>query len=923
MRRLLPLLTLAALLSACVGQGIPSAPTSPAPQPGTTSAPQAGEVTISFAVWDYERPTYEPLIDTFEAEHPNINVVMVPLDDLMGGPASGSPAGPESPTAALRRMVSAADTLPAIGYVPEAFGSPLLLDLAPLMEADPNFNRDDFYPGALERWTIKGGTWAVPRSFYLQVLSYNKDLFQAANVPAPQAGWSWDDLIASATQVSAANSGAGAETYGFLDNSGGFLPFITLLKEEGLDITTLSSQELRLDDERIVRAIERVRELYRERVFFNPYPASPDAQPIDPGVVVSEGRLAIWGDVYISGPDGQPAEPQGISIGRVPMPTDGWDLFGGPGGDGFFISGGTAYPQESWTWIEWLSRQQISQPNAGPAISPGQVPARKSVAEASGFWNDVDEETAAAYRWALENSAPPSSTTPDYLTFGALSQAVATVVSDPKKETSAAIDEAQTWLDEQIVESATTPTPAPDLSPVLVATPEPQQAPDGATTIRFSVVGYSPTEIRRLARAFREQRPDIFVQLQNTEVFTQPPQLAQVAQTADCFAWTGVPASEADYAALLDLQPLIDADGSFPLDDFPPALLGAYQRNGGTFGLPYAFSLRNLVYNRTAFDTAGIQPPTGAWTPQDFLAAAQALSSGEGANRTYGYVPLGSVQADLLFFVGRFGGRLTTGSGQDLRPNYTDPKTVEAIQWYLDLARVHGVMPEPKLQYRRDDPGSQDPSYELVQNGRAGMWFDYGRGMFGEYGGDGPGRPEIESPERPFEVAVAPLPVGTGGLRSGDYFVRGGHISAGAEQPQACWEFLKFMSGDTTLVYGDFPARISVATGEQHAAAVPVERLEVYRAYEDVLRRPSEPGEDSSVLWTGQLDTYWLYKAIMEAVEKDADLAIGLEEAQRATTTFMECVAQGGKPSACALEADPDYQGFMVETPEGEGVPRG
>jgi ABC-type glycerol-3-phosphate transport system substrate-binding protein len=927
MRRLLPLLTLLALLASCGGQLTPQ-PTQVAPQPGTTPGPSGEGATISFAVWDYERPVYEPLADKFMAENPGIQVVLVPLDDIANSPAA---TGPESATALLRRLVSAADTAPAIGVSVEAFGSPLLLDLRPLMEADPNFRREEFYPGALERWSAGEGTWALPRYFYLQVLNYNRDLFTLANLPEPEAGWSWDELLAAAEQIS--GGGGVGQTYGYLDQSGGFQPLLALLKAEGLDVMNTPATELRLDDPRIAASMERLRALFQEGALYQPYTAEPTETPEDPGETVAQGRVGIWGDVYIPGPNGEPTAPAGIDIGRVPYPADGADPWGGPNGEAYIISGGTAYPNESWKWIEWLSRQVIEQPGnpGGPAAlnPPGRIPAREALAEQTGFWQSVDEETAAAYRWALANPAPYPERVPDYLAVGAISQAMSAVVSNPRTTIDQALADAQKWLDDTYAQQNLTPTPEPDLSPVLVATPEPQVAPEGATTITFAVPGYSPSEIRRIARAFREERPDIFVQVKNIDGSTGPITIPDVAGQADCFTWSQGGLTATDVAALLDLQPLIDADASFPLDDFPPAVLSAFQRDGGTFGLPYAFNLRTLTYNRTAFDAAGIEVPNGGWSQQDFLAAAQALTQGEGSQRQYGYVALNGAPNDLLFFIGQFGGRLTSGSGQDLRPTFTDPRTVEAIRWYLDLSTVHEVMPELRLYYRRDDPGAADPSYEIVQAGRAGMWFDSGYGMFSkEFGGaepavrsSEPGLPRPGGQERDFEVGVSPLPVGSSGLRGGDFFTRGMHISAGTENAQACWEWIKYMTGDISLVYADYPARISVAQGEAYAAQSSPERLEIYAAYEEVLQRPGEPGDDPYVLYGGQMDPYWFFKAVDEAAKEEADLAVGLEEAQRLTTAYLECVAEGETAAICAAKVDPEYQGFNVEDPN--NIPRG
>jgi len=65
-----------------------------------------------------------------------------------------------------------------------------------------------------------------------------------------------------------------------------------------------------------------------------------------------------------------------------------------------------------------------------------------------------------------------------------------------------------------------------------------------------------------------------------------------------------------ELTATLDLQPLIDADASFPRDDYPTALLTPYRRNGGLYGLPWGITSRAVVYNKDLFEAAGLAEPT-------------------------------------------------------------------------------------------------------------------------------------------------------------------------------------------------------------------------------------------------------------------------------------------------------------------------
>jgi ABC-type glycerol-3-phosphate transport system substrate-binding protein len=590
--------------------------------------------------------------------------------------------------------------------------------------------------------------------------------------------------------------------------------------------------------------------------------------------------------------------------------------YGFGGVDGFIISSGTAHPNEAWRWIEFLSRQEIEQQGQGPKGSQlGRIPARKSVAESTGYWQDIDAESAAAYQTALAAQVEVPSKTPDYTVFGPLSQALYEVMNGSKKP-DAALKDAQKMLEEQIAQAAQlTPTPEADTSPVVVATPAPVVAPEGKTPIRFSLNGYQPGPLRRLAQSFNQQNPQYFVEIQNTQAMTEPLTLQQTATSSDCFSWWSTPQSETEFKALLDLQPFFDSDASFKRDDYPQAVLAPYQYNGGIYGLPYAFNVRSLNYNRTMFESAGVDAPLYSWTPENFLAAAKALTNGTGEQKQYGYVPFGGgIQSDMFFFVGQFGGKIALGSGKDAKLNFNDPKVIEAIQWYIDLAKVHGVMPEFTIPYRPNDQ-YEDRSYEIVQAGRAGMWFGYG-GDAGPFMGEGS--------EMNWELGTAPLPIGQGGFRNGDLYTRGFYISASSQQAQGCWEWLKFLSNDTANLGSDIPARISIAESSEYIEKAAPAQVELYKAYAEALKKPSDISGGLDSLYTSTkygIDMYWFYKAIDDTIKEDADLGKGLTEAQQKTTEHMACVVETEKPATCAKQVDPEYDGYNTQDPTDGPIP--
>lgn len=895
------------------------------------SGDEEGEtVTITFAAWEHERRIYEPLAEQFTQENPDIEVLIVPLEDMLNFQSGG----PTSEIERVRQIVSGADTAMAQGMTPAAMNGELLRDLRPLMEADAAFNRDDFYPGALERFTKDGKTWVLPRTVRLPILSYNKDLFIANGIPMPQPGWSWNELLATAEQV-ATKRGETVETYGIFDPNLSFLLMFARLEERSIDIFSIPPEELRLDQPELVEMVETFRELAEQGVLLSRgvegmAPPREGEAPQDPQQLIAEGRLGMWNSAMLMsyiGIEGRPLiESVPFEVGAVPYPLLSINPMDIGSIDGYIISSGTRHPMASWRWIEFLSRQTATLPGSPPfdtssgGALPNNVPARRSVAEETGYGKNLDAETQAVYLWALEHHAPLPTQPLNYEGIAFLGQAMMKVLSGEEDDVQKALADAQAQLEETLAAQQLTPTPEEAASgPVVVATPEPQSAPEGATTITYFSTDATPTELRQVARSFREQHPDIFVEIKSTHMITAPLGPEQFVEISDCFATSGHQLLSEEHASkLLDLQPLLDADATFSAEEYPAALLDQYRYNGRLLGLPQAFMMRTLNYNRTAFDQAGIAPPSVAWTVDDFQAAALALTTGEGDDKQYGYVPLDDVPIeDLFFFIRQFGGHLTSGSGDNLRPAFDDPTTIAAIRWYLDLHLVHGVMPAVSFPYQRHDH-YQPQTYEIIRSGRAGMWFDYGYGMFS--GGQVPGMPGGEASERDFEVAVAPLPIGSGGLSSRDLgYSSGFYISASAETPRACWEWIKTLSRNAALMRWAIPARTSVAQSEEFLLQAQPDAASLIEIYDEVLQAAGSTINTADAGPTGgTFETYWLFRALSRVIEEDASLEQELAEAQQLTSAFMECVQNDGERAECATQADPTYDGFLLDA---KGMP--
>ena len=85
---------------------------------------------------------------------------------------------------------------------------------------------------------------------------------------------------------------------------------------------------------------------------------------------------------------------------------------------------------------------------------------------------------------------------------------------------------------------------------------------------------------------------------------------------------------------LADMSDYISADG-VNLADYN-GLAENFSFDGKQYALPARTDFYVMYYNKDIFDAAGVEYPSNDWTWEEFEETAKKLTSGEGANKTYG-----------------------------------------------------------------------------------------------------------------------------------------------------------------------------------------------------------------------------------------------------------------------------------------------
>lgn len=315
------------------------------------------------------------------------------------------------------------------------------------------------------------------------------------------------------------------------------------------------------------------------------------------------------------------------------------------------------------------------------------------------------------------------------------------------------------------------------LSPAFAVRPAKASLRAQATgPVRLTGWSASPQERPLLEEAlagFRTQFPDIDLQYEPI-----PANYLEVLQTqlaagevADVFY---VDAQYAQDLASRDvLLPLDDYMGKsgVAIDQFYPSLIGAFQWQSKTYGLPKDWSSIAMVYNQEAFERAEIAAPPTTW--EELRSAAQKL------------VDAGTPTPVILTpAFDKFFPFLVQAGGSVTNPEVTEvtigsDATRQALEFYNGLY-------QDGLGTTFQELGAQDPqtAFGLGQGAIMldGNWV---------YSGLKETAPDLR-------FGIAEPPAGPAGKATAGFTVSYS-ISRASENPDAAWELVNYLCGDTGM----------------------------------------------------------------------------------------------------------------------------
>jgi multiple sugar transport system substrate-binding protein len=163
-------------------------------------------VAVSFMVFGdpAEHAIYRQLVDQFHASQSAVRVELVALpsqEDFMLRLAADYAAGapPDVFLLNYRRLA-------------QFHNRQALEPLGPWLAESAALREDQFYPVALEAFRDgQGQLVCLPQNISSQVIFYNQDLFDAAGLPYPAPGWTWEDFRQTALRLTQPDLNADGE----------------------------------------------------------------------------------------------------------------------------------------------------------------------------------------------------------------------------------------------------------------------------------------------------------------------------------------------------------------------------------------------------------------------------------------------------------------------------------------------------------------------------------------------------------------------------------------------------------------------------------------------------------------------------------------------------------------------------------------
>jgi len=308
----------------------------------------------------------------------------------------------------------------------------------------------------------------------------------------------------------------------------------------------------------------------------------------------------------------------------------------------------------------------------------------------------------------------------------------------------------------------------------------------------------------------------------------------------------------AESGMIRSIEPLLASSPQLDLDDFYEGTFDSMRWHGELWGLPTDVDPWVFYFNKDLFDRAGVPYPTAQWTWDDMLNAAQRIADPTLDPPIYGIIT-DMNRADFLPLIYQNGGSVVDSLLEPKKFTFTDPATIEAVEWYVSLSLSYGVAPTPRELTRIGGFN------RAILDQRGAMWY----GSMSENG-------NTWGVEWPFEWGVVPPPRNK--QRMALLTLHACVLSSASQHPKLAWEWMTFVTMHPATSRGVPPLK-TVAQSDAFRAS---HRPDVAQA---ALETMAIGRTIPATTWIDDVGN-WLMQALTSVYEEQASVADALELVQ-------------------------------------------
>jgi multiple sugar transport system substrate-binding protein len=311
-----------------------------------------------------------------------------------------------------------------------------------------------------------------------------------------------------------------------------------------------------------------------------------------------------------------------------------------------------------------------------------------------------------------------------------------------------------------------------------------------------------------------------------------------------------------------DLTPYIARDG-VDINQIPEVVRDYTQFEGKRCSMPMLSDTYGLYYNKKMLADAGYSAPPKTMTELTEMAKKLTVLDGKGAIQVAGFVPsFGFYENAAAHFAPSFG---ATWFNADGKSNIgTDPGWAAMMNWQKSLVDFYGY---DKLTRFTAGLGQEFSADNAFEKGKVAMMID------GEYRN---AFIKAESPSLEYGTAAFPTDDAKTDLYGSGY-VTGNviGIGRGAQNPEAAWALIKYLSTDTDTVVGIANAIKNVPTTTPALQSPSLEKDANYQTFLDVFANAHSSTTPTTASGKAYQDTLGTFAEKWQA-GKIPDLAAGL-----------------------------------------------